>query len=189
MKKIKIRQAYINTEFRAIQEENKLILEGYFIRFNEYTELEDGYFEQVSPDALKNFETNDIVCLFNHDSGKVLGRVSNKTLTLEADKVGLKGIVTINLDDAEAVSIYYRVKRGDIKGCSFGFRVLSQEIESGDDGIYRVTLTNIDLFEVSVVTFPAYPTTEISARMEDIEKYKKDKLRIKKDKLKERLNA
>lgn len=61
------------------------------------------------------------------------------------------------------MNLYARVKRGDVSQCSFGFNILCEEYDwSGDTEI--ATLQAIELFEVSVVTFPAYESTSAAAR-------------------------
>lgn len=155
-------------DFRtATEESGKKYLSGYFIRFNEETELYRGQFETVAPEAIPDdIADRDIRALFDHDTGKVLGRTSAGTMTLRKDDKGLFGTVEINDDDPEALSIYAKVKRGDVSQASFGFFIKDQDIEKRDDGWHN-TLTDVDLFEVSVVAFPAYETTEIGARSRD----------------------
>jgi len=186
--KIKTREMYFRTDFQTRQENDAKYIEGYFIRFNEETELWDGVFEEVDPkavdDSLKN---NDIRCLFNHDTSIVLGRTGNGTLELKKDDKGLFGRVKINPNDKQAMDIYARIERGDINACSFGFNIIDEEIQNRDDGTTKFVLKKIDLHEVSPVTFPAYPTTSIQARKQDLAEHKKRKLEAKKNKLKERL--
>lgn len=155
-------------DFRAATEEGgKKYLSGYFIRFNEETQLYRGQFETVAPEAIPDdIADQDIRALFDHDTGKVLGRTSAGTMTLRKDDKGLFGTVEINDDDPEALSIYAKVKRGDVSQASFGFYIRDQKVEKRDDGWHN-TLTDVDLFEVSVVAFPAYETTEIGARSRD----------------------
>lgn len=155
-------------DFRAATEEGgKKFLSGYFIRFNEETQLYRGQFETVAPEAIPDdIADQDIRALFDHDTGKVLGRTSAGTMTLRKDDKGLFGTVEINDDDPEALSIYAKVKRGDVSQASFGFYIRDQKVEKRDDGWHN-TLTDVDLFEVSVVAFPAYETTEIGARSRD----------------------
>ncbi len=133
------------------------------------------------------FKNNDIRALFNHDTGIVLGRTSNGTLELKKDSTGLFGKVKINPNDKQAMDILARIERGDINACSFGFNIISEEITERDDGTVKFILKEIDLKEVSVVTFPAYPTTSIQARKRDIKQYQERQLELKKNKLKERL--
>lgn len=182
------RQAYFKTEFKVRTSENSKYLEGYFIRFNEETELWPGAFEEVSPEAITNsLKNNDIRCLFNHDTSIVLGRTGNNTLELKADDTGLFGRVKINPNDTQAMDAQARIERGDINACSFGFNIISEEVQNRDDGTIKFVLREIDLHEVSPVTFPAYPTTSISARKQDFEQYKQRQLQLRKSKLKERI--
>lgn len=185
------RESYLTTSFdvRASKDNSDKILEGYFIRFNEETELMKGMYEEVDSNSIsKSLENNDIRFLFNHDTGVVLGRTGNKTLELKVDEEGLFGRATINQNDKQAMDILARVERGDINACSFGFNILDEEVVNRDDGSVKFVLKDIDLHEVSVVTFPAYPTTSIQARKKDLKQYKQRKLDSLKSKLKERLD-
>lgn len=184
------RQGFLKTDFkvREAEEGEKRFIEGYFIRFNEETELWPGAYEEVSQDAIINsLKANDIRCLFNHQTGIVLGRTGNNTLELRKDDIGLFGSVEINQKDKEAMDILARVERGDINACSFGFNIISEEIQNRDDGTVKFILKDIDLKEVSPVTFPAYPTTSIEAREKDLKINEQRKLESIKNKLKERL--
>lgn len=161
-------------ETRATDDGQK-ILEGYFIVFNQETELYRDVFEEIKPEAVNSsLENNDIRALFNHDTGKVLGRVGNQTLVLNADDHGLKGTLIINEDDQEAKDIFARVKRGDIDQCSFGFYPVDEEVVR-DGNKSKFIVKDANILEVSIVTWGAYPTTQIMARgraevLEDIKK-------------------
>ena len=182
------REMYFKTDFEVRQEEQERYIEGYFIRFNEETELWSGVYEEVSPEAVANsLKNNDIRCLFNHDTNIVLGRTGNGSLELRTDEKGVYGRVKINQKDKQAMDILARIERGDINACSFGFNIISEEIQNRDDGTVKFILREIDLKEVSPVTFPAYPTTSISARKKDYEQYKQRLLEAKKNKLRERM--
>ena len=186
--KIKTREMYFRTDFQTRQENDTKYIEGYFIRFNEETELWGGVFEEVAPEAVDDsLKNNDIRCLFNHDTSIVLGRTGNGTLELKKDSKGIFGRVKINPNDKQALDIYARIERGDINACSFGFNIINEEIQNRDEGTVKFILMKIDLHEVSPVTFPAYPTTSIQARKQDLAEHKKRKLEVKKNKLKERL--
>ncbi|WP_225047417.1 HK97 family phage prohead protease [Lacticaseibacillus kribbianus] len=176
-------------DFRAATEDDsgKKYLSGYFIRFNDETELYRGQFETVAPEAIPDdIADHDIRALFDHDTGKVLGRTSAGTMTLRKDDKGLFGTVEINDDDPEALSIYAKVKRGDVSQASFGFYIRDQKVEKRDDGWHN-TLTDVDLFEVSVVAFPAYETTEIGARSRDNEHAEEEAFNERKHKIVEEL--
>ena len=185
---IKTREMYFRTDFQTRQENDTKYIEGYFIRFNEETELWDGVFEEVAPEAVEDsLKKNDIRCLFNHDTSIVLGRTGNGTLELKKDSKGIFGRVKINPNDKQALDIYARIERGDINACSFGFNIINEEIQNRDDGTVKFILKKIDLHEVSPVTFPAYPTTSVQAREKDLEEYKQRQIEARKNKLKERL--
>lgn len=152
-------------------EDGKLVIEGYFAVFNSPYWLDlDGSYETVAPTAFDETLGDDIRALINHDSTFVLGRTSAGTLRLKTDEVGLWGEIEINPNDTDAVNLYERVKRRDVSQCSFGFEILEYEIEltQGDEIVHR-TLTKVKLYEVSVVTFPAYLETSVQARMANAE--------------------
>lgn len=169
---MKKRNSYIATQFetREEQESGDLILSGYFIRFDEETELWPGYFEVIKragvEEAIKNA---DIRALFNHDDNLVLGRTGNSTVSLKVDDKGLYGDIIINRKDPDAMGAYARVQRGDIVGCSFGFMPIKVDTIEREDGSYLDTVLELEIFEVSPCTFPAYPQTEIAARKKDFE--------------------
>lgn len=183
------RQMVFNADFKVREnDEQEKFIEGYFIRYNEETELFQGMYEEIKPEAIeKSLLNNDIRCLFNHDSAVVLGRTGNNTLELRSDAQGLWGKVKINQNDKQANDIYARIQRGDINACSFGFIPLDEEVEYRDDGSVKFIVRDADLKEVSPVTFPAYPTTSIQARKNEFKEIEKRKLDKRKIELKERI--
>ena len=165
------------------EENNDMFIEGYFIVYNQETELWPGYFEKVDPAACNNTLGNDIRALINHDTTLVIGRNKSGTLTLKNDGHGLWGSNKVNSNDSDAVNLYERVKRGDVSQCSFGFNITAEEDEWRDDGTLHTTLKEIDLHEVSVCTFPAYEETGVQARQRDLEQHKEKQLEQRKNKL------
>ena len=182
--------AYFKSEFKTRSEDSgEKFIEGYFAVFNQETEIWQGYFEKIAPTAFDNsLKNNDIRCLFNHDSGFVLGRTASKTLELRTDSHGLWGRVKINPNDTQAMDVYARVERGDISGCSFGFETVSEEFEDRGNN-YLYTETECNLHEVSICTFPAYTQTEIQARQKQAESTKKKVLHQRKAELKKKLEG
>lgn len=182
------RRAYFPAQLSTRTEgEDDLFIEGYFVVFNRETELWDGCFEQIAPNALdRSIRENDIRALFNHNSDIVLGRNTAKTAEFTADEKGLFGRIKINKSDSQAMDIYARVQRGDISGCSFGFYPIKESYEE-KDGAYHWTVEEADMMEVSVCTFPAYPQTEISARRADFDKDMNKIVQQRKAELKKRL--
>jgi len=174
--------------FITREEGDKKYIEGYFVRFDDKYELWGDCYETIAPNAFDETLNKDIVSLWNHDSNYPLGRTTNGTLTLRVDNSGLFGKVEINENDSFAKDAYERIKRGDVKQCSFGFRILSEEYIQHDNGETEYRITKVDLWEVSPVTFPAYKSTTISARKEDLKARESQHLETMKNKSKERID-
>lgn len=177
------------SEFRAREaDDGKKTIEGHFVLFDTPTELFPGCFETISADALDASMENDVRALINHDSTLVLGRKKAGTLEISKDEKGLLGRIVINEHDQDALNLYARVQRGDVNQCSFGFDI-REEISDFDEatGESHFTITDIDLYEISVCTFPAYEGTEVTARCKQVEEHKKRHLDAAKNKLRKRL--
>ncbi|NLH34490.1 MAG: HK97 family phage prohead protease [Lactococcus chungangensis] len=168
---------------------DKKIISGYFIVFDTETELYPGVREEVSPDALVGVDLSDVKALIDHDTAKVLGRTKANTLSLSVDSKGLYGEIIVNESDQEAMNLYSRVQRGDVDQCSFGFEILNEEMIQNSDGTVKFIIKSINLYEVSVVTFPAYQETAVEARSKQIEDAQKRTLQSRKGELKEKLNG
>lgn len=175
-------------EFKTREDSGEMVIEGYFAVFNSDYEMWEGASESIAPGAFTSSISGDIRGLTNHDTTLVLGRTKVHTLELKEDTHGLWGRITINPKDSDAVNTYERVKRGDVDQCSIGFMIRSEETDFRDDGTIHWTITDVDLFEVSVCTFPAYEETGVSARHKDAEELKKRASEAWKLKMTDRLN-
>ena len=172
----KIRQLRSDaSQFQVREAEGDLTIEGYFSVFNSIYELWPGATESVAPGAFSETLGNDIRALVNHNDTLVLGRNKAGTLELREDSHGLWGKIKVNPNDSDAMNLYERVKRGDVNQCSFGFMIEDEETEFREDGSIHWTIRKVNLFEVSVCTFPAYEATEVSARKADYEAIQKRK--------------
>lgn len=174
---------------RTRDDDNNPIIEGYFAVFNSVYELWDGATESIAPGAFDNTISGDIRALINHDTTLVLGRTTAGTLELKVDSHGLWGRVKINPNDQDAMNLHARVERGDVSQCSFGFFIVSEETDFRDDGSVHWTITEVDLFEVSACTFPAYEATSITARTKDFENAKKRRTELWRHEMRERLST
>lgn len=174
-------------QFRTRDDNNEPIIEGYFAVFNSIYEVWDGATESIAPGAFDNTISGDIRALINHDTTLVLGRTTAGTLELKVDSRGLWGRIRINPNDTDAMNLHARVERGDVSQCSFGFYIVSEETEFRDDGSIHWTITEVDLFEVSCCTFPAYEETSISARARDYEAIKARQADAWREKMKSRI--
>ena len=126
--------------------------------------------------SIRMLSSDDIRVLIDHESRLVLGRTSAGTAKLTVDDHGLFGSVLINNDDQDALNLYARVQRGDVSQASFGFDILEEETDYREDGSIHWTIKKVKLYEVSVVTFPAYRDTEIEARKADFADLQKRKI-------------
>lgn len=165
-----VTRAY-NFEIRAENnEKNGDHIIGRPIVYNSMTDL--GYFNEIiEAGALDKANLKDVRFLVNHDTSMIpLARSrnnnENSTMQLEVDKDGMG--IRVNLDtenNSEARNLYSAIKRGDITGMSFMFTIDDEEWENLEsDHPTRHIRKIAQVFEVSAVTFPAYESTEISAR-------------------------
>lgn len=102
--------------------------------------------------------SGDVLCCFNHDPAKLLGRTASGTLTVTPDEHGLRFEVELP-DTATGNEVRTLVERGDLTGASFTFSVRSDKW----NGSTR-ELIDVDLFELGPVAMPAYQQTEIALR-------------------------
>lgn len=145
-------------EVRA--EGDSLRFAGHVAKFNRWSE-DLGFREQIAPGAFrKTAQEADIRFLFNHDPNFVLGRTRSGTATVREDETGL--FVEGEAPNTQwARDLHESVKRGDINQGSFGFRTIR---DSWNERRTERTLEEVALFDVSIVTFPAYQDTDLSAR-------------------------
>lgn len=160
--KREVRSLDMKLEVRAA-DNDQMVLEGHAAVFDKPADLY-WFSETIARGAfLKSIEEDDIRALLNHDSNLVLGRNMSGTLALDEDDVGLH--VVIYLPDTQiGRDTHKSVQRGDITQMSFMFDAVRVEWEKKeDDKEYRKVL-EAKLYDVSVVTFPAYEQTDINAR-------------------------
>jgi uncharacterized protein len=152
---------------RAVRSEGDgRYVSGYASVFNQITDI-GPFLEQVKPGAFARAisDRQDVRALLNHDSNLVLGRISNGSLHLKEDTFGLWFRCDVGRtkfgDD-----LLEMIRRQDVRECSFGFSVAPGGEEwttvTSDSGRRELrTLTDLDLFDVSAVTFPAYSGTVV----------------------------
>ena len=177
------------TEWQVREDTENPTIEGYFAVFNSNYEMGFDMSESIAPGAFTNSISGDIRALINHDTTLVLGRTTAHTLEVRQDERGLWGKISINPKDTDAMNLYERVKRGDVTQCSFGFEIVSEETDFRDDGSIHWTIKDVDLFEVSACTFPAYEATNISAREKERDQLVARSLEAWKEKTKKRIGG
>lgn len=167
------RMRTVSTEFQTREDGEALKIEGYFAVFDSVYDIGQGMSESIARGAFTKTLSGDIRALTNHDTTLVLGRTKAHTLELREDSHGLWGSISINPKDADAMNLYERVKRGDVDQCSFGFDIRSEDTDIREDGSVHWTIREVDLYEVSACTFPAYEETSISARSQQRDEIQK----------------
>ena len=174
----------VPTRFETREDGETPTIEGYFAVFNSNYEIAPGMSESIAPGAFSRTLSNDVRALINHDTTLVLGRTKANTLELREDSHGLWGKISINPNDRDAMNLYERVKRGDVDQCSFGFDLREQDTEILENGDVHWTIRDLDLFEVSCCTFPAYEQTNISARSKERDEIRQHELSAWREKMK-----
>lgn len=179
----------VRTKFHTREDGGERHLAGYFAVFGSDYEIAPGMTESIAPGAFSRTMTGDVRALTNHDTTLVLGRTKAHTLELREDAHGLYADVLINPNDQDAVNTWERVQRGDVDQCSFGFEIVDEETEFRDDGSVHWTIKDVNLFEVSVCTFPAYKETNVAARAAERDAIKARQLEAWKIKAKAKLKG
>jgi HK97 family phage prohead protease len=152
----------MRVEKRADTEQRLIV--GHAAVFNAETDIGGYFMERVAPGAFaRAIKEDDVRSLFNHDANFVLGRTKAGTLKLREDGTGLM-TETTPPDTQFARDLQISIARGDISQMSFGFRVKGEAWEERSDGKWLRTITDVELFDISPVTFPAYPTTDVGLR-------------------------
>jgi uncharacterized protein len=151
-----------NLTTRAASKGESNVISGYAAVFNSSTDIGGWFTEEIAPGAFSKAiaENGDIRALFNHDWNNVLGRTKAGTLRLSEDDRGLKFEVDLP-NTSVARDLVESLKRGDINQCSFGFIPTVEEWDYSVEPAHRI-IKEVDLFEVSVVSIPAYEDTEVS---------------------------
>lgn len=160
---------YLTMQLRAAGNDAQPVIEGDAAVFGQETVIGSWFREKIRAGAFTRVlaENPDVIAAFNHDWNVVLGRTTAGTLRLEQTNTALRYSVDVNLADPQAVSVYEKVKRGDVSQSSFAFTVRSEEWTKGNEpnGLALREIVEVDqLLDVSPVTFPAYPQTSVSAR-------------------------
>lgn len=163
-----------NLKTRDAINDQPAIISGYAAVFNSKTSIGDYFEEIIMPGAFsRSIATNsDIRALFNHDWNNVLGRTKSGTLRLSEDDRGLKFEVELP-NTSLARDLAESMARGDINQCSFGFYIEDAGKETWDYSVEPAlrTIHEVELFEISIVSLPAYDDTEAAlVRSKEIDK-------------------
>lgn len=155
----------VRIEQRADDDGARLRLSGYAAVFDQETDIGGTFREVIRPGAFARAiaEGQDVVLLFNHDPSTVMARTTSGTLRLREDETGLWFEADLDPRDADAQRVVAKVQRGDVHQGSFAFNVRRETWDQSANPPLR-ELLDVDLYDVSPVTFPAYAETEVYAR-------------------------
>lgn len=178
---IEVRSIVSDLQIRQQEDGSKgRTITGYAAKFDTWSEPIYGWFvEKIARGAFEKTDMSDVIMVFNHDISGVLARTTSGTLKLSVDETGLRfefeaPETTLGNDMLELV------RRGDISKCSFKFVVETDEWRYADDANKleydeRTVKSIARLYDVSLVTYPAYKDTEASVR-EHLEQRKREAL-------------
>jgi HK97 family phage prohead protease len=161
----------IDREYRACAEielrsepDGKVTLRGYAAVFNSLSQDLGGFVEIIRPGAFTRTLASgaDVRLLVNHE-GTPLARTKSGTLRLAEDQRGLRMEADLDPSDPDVQALVPKIRRGDMDQMSFGFTTKSDIWRQEGDRQIR-ELHNVDLFDVSAVTYPAYQATEMALR-------------------------
>ncbi|MBW3469087.1 HK97 family phage prohead protease [Arthrospiribacter ruber] len=157
-----------NTEFRAVQEEDKKYIEGYAFKYNTLSRDLGGFYETIERGSLDGADLSDVVALFNHKQEYILARknVNVDTLELIADEVGLKYRFEVDESISYVADLYKNIQKKNIQHSSFAFKIAEggDKFEKRDGKYYRSITKFKGIYDVSPVTNPAYLDTDSSIR-------------------------
>jgi HK97 family phage prohead protease len=157
-------------EIRSLTDEQPTVdgntITGYAAVYNTFSQDLGGFREIIRPGAFDRCLASgpDVRALVDHDSSKILGRTKSGTCKLVSDARGLKYTITLP-DTQTARDLKASMARGDIDGSSFAFAVVKNGDMWRKEGTETIReLHDADIFDVSVVTYPAYLAAESSLR-------------------------
>jgi len=158
-------------EFRQLDNKD---VEGSAALFNVLSEDLGGFREQIAPGAFNDVLNDDVRALMNHDPNLILARTNAGTLTLEVTADGLMYRYT-DPDTSYSNDLRKSMKRGDVTQSSFAFSVAEDDWEDVNDELIRTIIKFKRLYDVSPVTYPAYPDTTVATRAMEMRKADQEK--------------
>ena len=163
-----VQRRVLSGEIRARGDAEQLQFAGHGIVYDRWTEIYDPWFgsyqERIAPGAARDRLMDDVRLLLNHDANLLLARTTNQTMRLSEDGAG----VLVEADFAPttyARDVATLLRRGDISQMSFSFVPGVEEWDPRPDGTWTRTIRSFEtLYDMSIVTFPAYPETDAGMR-------------------------
>lgn len=145
-----------------------VVVEGYAAVFDQPTNIGDVFTEVLARGAFRNAlqRGDDTEFLINH-GGLPLARTTAGNLVMEEDDKGLKIRAVLDPTDPDVMRIVPKMRAGMLDQMSFAFQATGQRWDTPADGMDVRTITDVVLFDVSIVNRGAYPQTSIALRSRD----------------------
>lgn len=163
---MELERRILTGKLRAIGDGDKRKITGYAAVFNSLSENLGGFREMIMPGAFADVIKGDVRALMNHDPNLILGRTTANTLALLEDELGLRYEI-LPPETQYARDLIVSIDRGDVDQSSFGFQVEEDEWKRPTESeplAVRIVHKYKRLYDVSPVTFPAYPQTSAGVR-------------------------
>lgn len=160
-------------EVRDDEAKKDNVIVGYALKFNQWSLDLGGFREKISPGALDGADMSDVRALIDHSPSSIIGRNTAGSLQLEADEIGLKFRCQLP-NTSYAKDLMENIRNGNINQCSFAFTVEDEEIDYNEnDDMFERTITKFrEIMDVSVVTYPAYTSSDVAPAIRSIQKVK-----------------
>ena len=183
-KTITMEKRYFNIETRTEKrEDGSTTITGHAAVFNQLSSDLGGFREVIAPNAFENVLNDDVRALVNHDANLLLARTTSGTLNLKQTDEGLQYSFDVP-DTSYGKDLIISMERGDITQSSFAFTIEEDSWESTADGEIRTINKVKKLYDVSPVTYPAYPSADdltLAKRSLAIHKEKEENKKQEKD--------
>lgn len=170
-KEIRTFSSNMEVERRSEEQGGGAVIRGYASVFNSDSENLGGFIERIDSHAFDDVLTDDVRCLFNHNPDHLLARTKSRTLTLSVDQKGL--MYECELPNTRlGQDLLELMERGDIAESSFAFSVDQEDWDEQESGLKVRTIKKVKrLYDVSPVTYPAYPDATVAKRsLEEFQK-------------------
>ena len=159
-KTITMEKRYFNIETRTEKrEDGSTTITGHAAVFNKLSSDLGGFREIIAPNAFESVLSDDVRALINHDPNLLLARTTSGTLNLEQTNEGLQYSFDVP-DTTYGRDLIISMERGDISQSSFAFTIEEDSWETTEDGEIRTINKVKQLYDVSPVTYPAYPSAD-----------------------------
>ncbi len=160
------REVRVSTKAEVRAADGKVSVVGHPAVFNQEANIAGCFREIIRPGAFSRAITQDDVPFLIEHEGLPLARNTAGTLKLSEDDIGLRMETDLLADDPDVMRIVPKMQRGDLSKMSFAFEALRQEWDETGDIPLR-TIIECRLYDVSIVTMPAYEGTDIGLRSLD----------------------